>query len=224
MTEIFLDPDQLNTVAAMLRTVQNELADLAGGVRASCCCDLPAGVSGYIDAELGGVAAGVSEAANGYALAAADLSARAGLVTADQSMAGAMSAAYTAPAAAYAVPAPVSGATAAEAGPAGTNWSFGDSWMGDMAANNAAPSIINTSGWAAQIHGVTAAPAAALGTQGLLNNSFNQAFGGQAVYSSGVAAASESALLNGHGFVRHEGPGLDTAAPGLNVQYFSPLS
>lgn len=185
MTEISLDPDQLTNIASQLRSVQSELADLAAGVSGACCCEVPQTTSAYLDSELGSIGASINEAASGYALAADDAANRANVIATDQSLSGAMSAAYGGPeVAAYGGPeavstseSPVSTAgwldavsgdgssswtgvstadwTGGIASPAGGTdpaaWSYGGNWIGDMAANNQIPSLINTSGWAAGI-------------------------------------------------------------------------
>lgn len=88
MSEIVIDPAELEQVASLLRSVGAQLTEASAGVAVSCCCPMPAGISGYIDGELSAVQASLAAVADGYGAAADEAAARATLITQDQSSAG----------------------------------------------------------------------------------------------------------------------------------------
>jgi hypothetical protein len=94
MTLIRIDPDELQRAADLLRRAGGEAADLGQSLGSACCCEMPASVGSYVDAELGSVGASVGDAATGYGSAADDAALRAESIAADQSLVASMNAAY----------------------------------------------------------------------------------------------------------------------------------
>jgi hypothetical protein len=122
MTEILIDPAELEQSASWLRNVTGQLAELSD-LGAVCCCEMPPGIGAYVDTELGSAGAMVGEAASGYGIAADDLATRSALITNDQSLVGAMSSAYGAPVrAAAANDSPPNVANLAGSGSGGGQW------------------------------------------------------------------------------------------------------
>jgi len=98
MTEILLDPEELEAVATCLRGVAAELSQVTAASTAACSCVMPAQVAGYVEGEVARARAMISEAAVGYSSAADDVAARAALISQDQSLVTAMPVAFGGPA------------------------------------------------------------------------------------------------------------------------------
>jgi hypothetical protein len=117
MTEILINPLELQQVAADLRAVASEALDIAASLSSTCCCDMPPGTSGYVDAELASVGAAVADTAGAYGSAADELALRASFILDDQSMVSTIDAAFAAP---------------ADIAAGGSAVSLTDDWMGSM--------------------------------------------------------------------------------------------